>query len=87
MLTTPPPSWAFWQRIINSHDVPDPSTVVAAPEPIPVSARIVWGEDGEELVLGRAIRWTDQLVLVELRDTRSATIGPWLNTRDVRRSG
>ena len=42
MLTTPPPSWASWQSIINSHDVPDRSTVVTADEPVPVVARIVW---------------------------------------------
>lgn len=85
MLTTPPPSWATWQRIINDRGVPDQRLVTTASAPIPVVARIVWGTDGEEHIPGSAIRWTRMLVLVELRDPRCATIGAWLDPKDVRR--
>ena len=84
MLTTPP-SWETWQRIINGQDVPDRRDVTTATEPIPVVTRIVWGVNGEEHVDERAIRWTFDLVLVELRDPRSSTVGPWLAASDVRR--
>ena len=48
VLTTPPPSWATWQRIVNDTGVRD------APrrDPIPVLARVVWATDGEERVPG-----------------------------------
>ena len=81
MLTTPPPSWATWQRIVNDTGVRD------APrrDPIPVVARVVWATDGEEHLPGQAIAWTRSEVLVELRDPRCATVGPWLLATDVRR--
>jgi hypothetical protein len=81
VLTTPPPSWATWQRIINDTGVRD------APrrEPIPVVARVVWSTDGEEHLPGQAIAWTSSEVLVELRDPRCATVGAWLPAADVRR--
>ena len=81
MLTTPPPSWATWQRIVND------TGVRQAPrrDPIAVLARVVWATDGEEQVQGQAIAWTRSEVLVELRDPRCATVGPWLPAKDVRR--
>jgi hypothetical protein len=85
VLTTPPPGWASWQRIINGRDVPDWSSVVVAAVPIPVVARVVWATDGEQWVEGLAIRWTRSLVLVELRDPRCSTVGPWLDASDVKR--
>ena len=81
MLTTPPPSWATWQRIVNDigvHEAP-------RREPIPVVARVVWATDGEEHVECEAIAWTRTEVLVELRDPRCATVGAWLPATDVRR--
>lgn len=66
--------------------MPDRSSVVDAAEPIPITARIVWGEDGEQPVDGVAVKWTRDLVLVEVRDPRCATIGPWLHVTDVKRS-
>lgn len=85
MLQTPPPSWAKWQKVINAVEIPPRDQFVDAPAPIPVVARIVWGTDGEEWVPGEAIRWTGTAVLVELRDPRSETLGPWLAPDDVRR--
>lgn len=81
MLTTPPPSWATWQRIVNDTGVRD------APRrnPIPVLARVVWASDGEEHLPGQAIAWTRSEVLVELRDPRCATVGAWLPSTDIRR--
>jgi hypothetical protein len=81
VLTTPPPSWATWQRIVNDTGVRD------APrrDPIPVLARVVWATDGEEHLPGEAIAWTSSEVLVELRDPRCATVGAWLPASDVRR--
>src|SRR5688500_16668262 len=72
---TPPPAWATWQPVINSRPVPPADAVTTAESPLAVSARIVWGGDGEEWVDGWAIRWTRDAVLVELRDPRCATVG------------
>ena len=63
-----------------------PADLVTTPErPIAVSARVVWETDGEEQADGWAIRWTRDVVLVELRDPRCATVGAWLAPWDVTR--
>lgn len=76
-----PPSWRSWQRILN--DVGARSYVRR--DPIPVRARIVWADDGEEYLDGWAIAWTGDAVLVELRDPRCSTVGAWLSPIDVSR--
>ncbi len=72
---TPPPSWRFWQEITNGRLVPDQRLVTTLKTPIPVTARVPWAVDGEDPLDGWAIRWTRDLVLVELRDPRCATSG------------
>jgi len=59
--------------------------VTTAAAPIAVTARIVWGKDGEEHVPASAIAWTSTLVLIELRDPRCATIAAWFDPADLRR--
>lgn len=84
-LATPPPSWAKWQRVINNRPPAQPTRVPLQPQPIEVLARVVWATDGEEWVPGLAVRWTREVVFVELRDERAETLGAWLVAGDVRR--
>lgn len=77
------PWWAGRQRILNSRAVPGRFT--AAAPPVPVVARLVWADDGEELVETVATAWTSPLVLVAVGDPRSAYRGVWVPARDVTR--
>jgi hypothetical protein len=52
---------------------------------IPVVARVVWRDVGEELVEGYAMRWTGGSVFVTPRGVRcrNGTLGVWLGAIDV----
>lgn len=53
---------------------------------IPVRARIVWADDGEEWIDALATRWTRTQVFVELNDRRlGGAIGVWIAATDVQR--
>jgi len=52
---------------------------------IPVTARLVWEDDGLELRDTIAYAWFGRKVLVEVRDRRHQTNGTWLHVSDVRR--
>lgn len=71
------------QRLLNTAVIP--SDWVDALIPIDVIARVVWAEDGEEHVHGRALAWTSGEVFVEIRDPRWQLDSVWLAARDVQR--
>lgn len=77
------PWWAGRQRILNARGVPGRFT--HAPEPVPVTVRVRWADDGEEELAGEAYGWTVPLVLVTVDDPRSAFRGIWVPAADVRR--
>ena len=54
-------------------------------ERIPVQARLVWENDGEEWVNGLALRLdtTDGAIFVEFQDARKRFTGAWLLPDDV----
>lgn len=53
--------------------------------PLPCRARIVWADDGEEVIEGEAIRWDprDGAIYVQTRDRRNQHTGVWLLPADV----
>jgi hypothetical protein len=75
----------MWQAISNELPVPPRRAQVDAPEPIPVTARIEWERDGEELLDTTAVAWAGRAVLVRIHDRRRQTLGVWLKAGDVRR--
>lgn len=54
-------------------------------DPLPVRARVIWDEFGEEFVEGQAVRWDSTHVYVEIDDRRLTTNGVWLKPSDVYR--
>jgi hypothetical protein len=54
-------------------------------QPVPIVARIVWADDGEEYVETVAAGWTGQLVYARVPDRRYRLTSVWLNAADVKR--
>ena len=74
------------QRLLNESWPPQSATIRNADEPIPVTARLVWADDGEEWVESRAMRWRGRHVFVALHDRRNGYVqGVWIDASDVRR--
>lgn len=86
---TPPGNLA--QRVLNEHwPLRDERGKHARgiqdqPKPIPVTARIVFKDDGEVFLDGMATRWHEQSVFVAIHDQRLAVHGAWVNAKDVKR--
>jgi hypothetical protein len=53
--------------------------------PVPVVARIVWEDDGEEFIETIAAGWSGQLVYVRMPDRRYRLTSVWLDAADVKR--
>jgi hypothetical protein len=53
--------------------------------PVPVVARIVWEDDGEEYIDTEAAGWSGQLVYVRVPDRRYRLTSVWLDAADVTR--
>jgi hypothetical protein len=53
--------------------------------PVPVVARVVWEDDGEEYMETEAVGWSGQLVAVRVSDRRYRLTSVWLNAADVAR--
>jgi len=78
------PAWyEGHQTILNAHDVPDRYS--RARIPIPVTARVMWEVDGDELLDTVPDPWTRTLVLVEVPDGRWHLAAAWIPAGDVRR--
>lgn len=71
------------QEVLNA--VPVPTIWYTAAEPIDVTVRLMWETDGEEHIDGRATRWSDTVVYVELDEQRIRTTGVWVDAGDVTR--
>ena len=54
-------------------------------QPVPITARIVWTDDGEEFVETVAAGWTGRNVYVRMPDRRYRFTSVWLDAADVRR--
>jgi hypothetical protein len=54
-------------------------------QPVPIVARIVWADDGEEFIETFAAGWTGQNVYVRLPDRRYRLTSVWLDAADVKR--
>lgn len=76
-----------WQRLVNEVDVPPVREQTTAPAPVPCVARLVWENDGAQLVETEAIGWTPAAVLVRVYDRRWRLGGVWVPVSDVRRRG
>jgi len=78
-----------WQKVTNEHW--PASEVARSLRPLPsgqqidVTARVVFAEDGEQWLPGRAERWTRQHVCVYISDRRLQVPYVWLAPADVRR--
>jgi hypothetical protein len=52
---------------------------------VPVIARIVWEDDGEEHIATEAVGWHRKLVYVHVPDRRYRHTSVWLDAADTRR--
>jgi hypothetical protein len=80
-----PSTWTF-QKVRNVEYPPDGvPRLLRERDAIPVSARVVWEQDGEEWISGRAVKWVRPVVFVLISDERHGGAGLWLPAADVRR--
>ncbi|WP_258723241.1 hypothetical protein [Cellulomonas sp. NS3] len=76
-----------WRLLANEVEVPPAREQPTAPTPVPCVARLVWEDDGPEVVETEAIGWTPAAVLVRVYDRRWRLGGVWVPVSDVRRRG
>jgi hypothetical protein len=53
--------------------------------PVPITARVVWEDDGEEHIDTVALGWTGEHAYIRLPDRRYRLTSVWLDAADVRR--
>ena len=58
---------------------------IGSDPPVPIVARIVWEDDGEEYIETDAAGWSGQNVYVRVPDTRWRLTSVWLDAADVTR--
>jgi hypothetical protein len=76
----PAPPWeAGRQAILNETGARVPEHTFN--QPVPIVARIVWANDGEEHVETEALGWTDRDVYVRMPDRRYNRTAVWLTPR------
>jgi hypothetical protein len=78
-----PPSAAGIQAIVNSTGARVPDRTFNPP--VPIVARIVRADDGEEHLETEALGWTGRNVYVRMPDRRYNRTAVWLDAADVRR--
>jgi hypothetical protein len=78
-----PPPWATGQAILNSTGAREPEHTFG--RPLPIMARVVWADDGEEYLDTVALGWRGRDVYVRMTDTRYRLRAVWLDASDVRR--
>jgi hypothetical protein len=79
--STPP--WATGQAILNSTGAREPEQTF--PQPVPIKARVVGAEDGEEQVETVALGWAGRNVYVRMEGPRYRLTAVWLDAADVTR--
>jgi hypothetical protein len=77
------PGWSPGQRILNQAGARMPEHTLDPP--VPITARIVWGDDGVEFLETEAAGWSGRLVYVRVPDTRSRLTSVWHDAADVKR--
>jgi hypothetical protein len=78
----PAPPWEVGhQAILNSTGARVPEHTFN--QPVPITARIVWADDGEEFIETVAAGRSGQNVYVRLRDRRYRLASVWLKASDV----
>ena len=73
------------KAVLNARPIPPQRLQRTDRQHVPVTARVVWERDGEELVDGEAVDWVGRDVLVWWQDRRTRTRGVWLDAGDVHR--
>jgi hypothetical protein len=76
-------AWSPGQKILNDTGARQPEHRLDPP--VPITARIVWEDDGEEFIETVAAGWSGQNVYVRLPDRRYRLTSVWLDAMDVRR--
>jgi hypothetical protein len=76
-------AWSPGQRILNDTGARVPEHTFH--QPVPIIARIVWEQDGEEHIDTEAAGWSGQNVYVRLPDPRYRLTSVWLDAADVKR--
>jgi hypothetical protein len=76
-------AWSPGQRILNDTGAREPEHKFRWP--VPITARVVWEQDGEEHLETEALGWTEQDVYVRVTDRRYQLRAVWLNAADVTR--
>jgi hypothetical protein len=74
-------AWSPGQRILNGTGARMPEHRLDPP--VPITARIVWEDDGEEHLDTVALGWTGRNVYVRLPDPRYRLTSLWLDASDV----
>jgi hypothetical protein len=77
------PGWSPGQAILNDTGAREPEHTFR--QPVPITARIVWADDGEEQVETVALGWTGRNVYVRITDPRYRLSATWLDASDIRR--
>ena len=77
------PGWSPGQAILNDTGARIPEHTFK--QPVPIIARVVWADDGEEHVDTVALGWTGRDVYVRMSDRRYRLTATWLDAADVRR--
>jgi hypothetical protein len=75
--------WSPGQKILNSTGARVPEHRLEPP--VPIVARIVWEDDGEEQCETTALGWAGRDVYVRVTDPRYRFSATWLDAADVRR--
>jgi hypothetical protein len=76
-------AWSPGQNILNGLGARVPEHTFH--QSVPITARIVWADDGEEHIETEALGWSGQNVYVRLPDRRYRLTSVWLDASDVRR--
>jgi hypothetical protein len=76
-------AWSPGQAILNDTGAREPEHTFH--QPVPITARIVWDQDGEEYADTVALGWTGRDVYVRMSDTRYQLRAVWLDAADVTR--
>ena len=69
--------------ILNSTGAREPEHTF--PQPVPIVARVVWAEDGEEYIETVAAGWTGRNVYMRMPDRRYRLTACRLDAADIRR--
>jgi hypothetical protein len=76
-------AWSPGQAIVNATGARVPEHTFA--RPVPIVARVVGAQDGEEHIETVALGWTGRNVYVRMTDPRYRFTAAWLDAADVTR--